>query len=66
MDHVVRFFDNISEDKAAEHLETIYNAIFIDAKAGKSNTIQGHHYNESSYDYLMRTIGLLTATTITE
>lgn len=66
MDYVIRFFSKISEEKAAEQLETVYNAIFIDAKAKKSNTILGNNYNENTYNYFMRTIGFLTSTATIE
>ena len=66
MDYVIRFFNKISEEKAAEQLEAVYKAIFVDAKARKSNTIQGINYNENTYNYFLRTIGLLSTTTTTE
>lgn len=66
MDYVIRFFSKIPEEKAAEQLETVYKAIFIDAKAKKSNTILGNNYNENTYNYFLRTTGLLSTTTTTE
>lgn len=66
MNYVIRFFNKISEEMVVDQLDTVYKSIFVDAKARKSNTIQGINYNETTYDYFMRTIGLLSLTTTTE
>lgn len=66
MDNVTRFFDKISEANAAEQLEKAYKAILVDARIGKSNTIQGSHYNEFAYNYFWKTIGMLTSSTATK
>ena len=63
-DYASEFFKETQEDQVKTLVEKAYSAILVDGRNGKSNTIQNHHYNETTYDYFSRTISFLSRTTV--